>query len=238
MKKYILTVFTLGVLSVTASAQNTNDFFLKADAFFKNYVVNGKVNYTEIHADQEPLNEVLNLAKGISVSKNDANTYQAFWINSYNLSVIKGIIDNYPMNSPLDKNGFFDKTTYPLGGKNVTLNTVENSFLREVFKDARFHFVLVCGAIGCPPLISKAYLPETLDMQMTVQTKLAVNSSFLRVNTKKKQVEVSQIMEWYKDDFKQDGANEIDFINRFRTEKIPENFKLSYFPYNWKTNTL
>jgi len=71
-----------------------------------------------------------------------------------------------------------------------------------------------------------------------VQTKLAVNSSFLRVNTKKKQVEVSQIMEWYKDDFKQDGANEIDFINRFRTEKIPENFKLSYFPYNWKTNTL
>lgn len=238
MKKHIIIVLTMSLLTVASFAQNTNDFFLKADAFFKDYVVNGKVDYTKIHADQKALDEVLSLAKGISVSKNDANTYQAFWINSYNLSVIKGIIVNYPMNSPLDKKGFFDKTTYQLGGENVTLNTIENTLLREVFKDARFHFVLVCGAIGCPPLISKAYLPKTLDSQMTKQTKLAINGSFLKVNVNKKRVEVSQIMEWYKGDFTMNGTTEIDFINTYRTKKIPTNFKLSYFPYNWKTNTL
>lgn len=238
MKKHIIIVLTMSLLSVASFAQNTSDFFLKADVFFKDYVVNGKVNYTKIHADQQALDEVLNIAKDISVSKKDANTYQAFWINAYNLSVIKGIINNYPMNSPLDKKGFFDEKTYSLGGEKVTLNTIENKLLREVFKDARFHFVLVCGAIGCPPLISKAYLPKTLDSQMTKQTKLAINGSFLRVNTNKKRVEVSQIMEWYKDDFTMNGSTEIDFINTYRTEKISTDYKLSYFPYNWKTNSL
>jgi len=141
MKKHIIIVLTMSLLSVASFAQNTNEFFLKADAFFKDYVVNGKVNYSKIHADQQALDEVLNIAKDISVSKNYANTYQAFWINAYNLSVIKGIINNYPMNSPLDKKGFFDEKTYSLGGENVTLNTIENKLLREVFKDARFHFV-------------------------------------------------------------------------------------------------
>ena len=30
------------------------------------------------------------------------------------------------------------------------------------------------------------------------------------------------------------GKSEIDFINTYRTEKIPNDFKLSYFTYNWK----
>ncbi|WP_187269374.1 DUF547 domain-containing protein [Algibacter pacificus] len=238
MKKHIIVLFAMGILSVTSFAQNTNDFFSKADAFFKTYVLNGKVNYAKIHSEPQTLIEVLKLAEGISVSKTDANVYQAFWINAYNLSVIKGIIDNYPLNSPLDKKGFFDKTTYPLGGKNTTLNNIEHKLLREVFNDARFHFVLVCGAIGCPPLISNAYLPNTLDSQMTKQTKIALNGSFLKVNVKKKRVEASQIMEWYKGDFTMNGKNEIDFINLYRTEKIPANYKLSYFSYNWKTNAL
>ena len=198
---------------------------------------NGKVAYSKIHASQDELNSILKIAEGISVLKNDADNYQAFWINAYNLSVIKGIIDNYPTKSPLDNKGFFDKTTYRLGGKKITLNDIEHKLLRGNFKDARFHFVLICGAVGCPPLIDKAYLPETLDLQMEKQTKMALNGPFLKVNTKKKRVEASQIMEWYKEDFTMNNKSEIDFINTYRTEKIPNNFKLSYFPYNWTVNS-
>lgn len=238
MKNRIIITATICLISFAGFAQNANEFFMKADAFFKEYVVNGKVNYPEIHKDQSELDQVLDLASNVSVSQKDAEVYQAFWINAYNLSVIKGIIDNFPINSPLDKKGFFDKTTHSLAGKNITLNHIEHKLLREVFKDARFHFVLVCGAIGCPPLISKAYLPKSLDSQMEKQTKIALNGTFLKVSTKKKRVEASQIMEWYKEDFTMNGKSEIDFINTYRTEKIPNDFKLSYFPYNWKTNTL
>jgi hypothetical protein len=226
-------VFTL--IYTIGFAQDVNTFFSKADTFFKSYVSNGKVAYSEINSNKDGLNELLALASTISISKSDANTYQAFWINAYNLSVIKGIIDNYPMKSPLDKAGFFDKTKHNIGGKSITLNDIEHKLLRAQFKDARFHFVLVCGALGCPPLINKAYLPNTLDAQLEKQTKLAINGNFIKVNSKKKKVQGSEILKWYKEDFVTDGT-EIDFLNKYRTEKIPEGYKLSYFPYNWNLN--
>ncbi|MEC3906811.1 DUF547 domain-containing protein [Tamlana sp. 2201CG12-4] len=235
MKKNII-VFIGLIIGFSINAQDIDAFFSKTDAFFQEHVSDGKVAYSKIHNNQEKLNAILKLAKNISISKADSNAYQAFWINAYNLSVIKGIIDHYPTNSPLDNAGFFDKTTYSLAGKNITLNDIEHKLLRAQFNDARFHFVLVCGALGCPPLISKAYLPNTLNAQMDTQTKLALNGAFLRVNTKKKRVEASQIMEWYKGDFTMKGKTEIDFINTYREEKIPDNFKLRYFPYDWKVN--
>ena len=73
MKKHIIIVFAMSLLSVASFAQNTSDFFSKADAFFKAYVVNGKVNYSKIHNEPQTLDEVLKLAEGISVSKTDAN---------------------------------------------------------------------------------------------------------------------------------------------------------------------
>ncbi len=235
MKKIIIiAVAFFGIIS--AQAQDLDTFFSKADAFFNTYVSNGKVAYSNIKNDRAALDEVLKIAEGISVSKEDVSNFQAFWINAYNLSVIKGIVDKYPTKSPLDHAGFFDKIKHSLGGKKITLNDIEHKLLRAQFKDARFHFVLVCGALGCPPLISKAYMPATLDKQLEKQTKIALNGTFLKVNAKKKRVQASKIMEWYKGDFTMNGMSEIDFINKYRTEKIPSKYKLSYFEYNWNVN--
>ncbi|WP_298237784.1 DUF547 domain-containing protein [uncultured Algibacter sp.] len=235
MKKIIIIIIVFSGI-VSANAQSIDAFFNKSDAFFKTNVSNGKVAYSKIHQNSNALNALLKIAEGISVSKNDANIYQAFWINAYNLAVIKGIVDAYPTKSPLDQKGFFDKTLYNLGGGEITLNTIENKMLRAQFKDPRFHFVLVCGAVGCPPLISGAYLPNTLNKQLETQTRKAINGSFIKLNSKNKQVAVSQIMEWYKEDFTMNEATEIDFINTYRTNKIPNDFKVSYFPYDWNLN--
>ncbi|WP_282041386.1 DUF547 domain-containing protein [Winogradskyella flava] len=234
MKRHLYLITFL--FSLAISAQDLDTFFSKTNTFLGTHVKNGKVDYKTIHKDQSDLDEILKIAEKISIKASDGNSYQAFWINAYNVSVIKGIVDNYPTNSPLDNTAFFDKTTYNLGGKSITLNDVEHKLLRAKFKDARFHFVLVCGAIGCPPLINEAYMPNTLDEQLETQTKKALNGSFLRVNEKKKKVEVSEIMKWYEDDFTMNGMTKIDFINKYRTEQIPDNYKLSYFSYNWTLN--
>lgn len=234
--KQLVIIAALLLISVSSKGQDLSMFFSKSDAFFKTYVTDGKVAYSNINSNPKALNEVLNIAKAISVNKEDAGNYQAFWINAYNLSVIKGLIDKYPTKSPLDNPGFFDKTKHNIGGKNITLNDIEHKLLRAQFNDARFHFVLVCGAVGCPPLISQAYLPETLDEQLEAQTKKAINGDFLIVNTKKKRIQASKIMEWYKGDFTMNGTKEIDFINKYRTEKLEGKYKLSYFPYDWTLN--
>ena len=237
MKRILVVLIT--ILSVNTSevfAQSTQSFFDEADAFFQNYVSNGRVDYSAIKNNPESLNSVLDKAKTISVSKSDSETYQAFWINAYNLAVIKGIVDNYPLKSPLDKKGFFDKIKYELGETSIVLNDIENKKLRAVFpKEARFHFVLVCAGLGCPPIINNAYQPGKLETQLQKQTIIALNDpNFIRVKGNK--VKLSQIFEWYKVDFIHDG-NEIEYINKFRQEAIPTNAKVSYYPYDWRLNS-
>ena len=237
MKKLIILAITLIGLSFSESkAQDLQSFFKDADSFFSAYISDGKVDYQAVIKSPELLNSLLETAKNVEVSASDATTYQAFWINAYNLSVIKGIIDNYPIKSPLDKKGFFDKITYDLGNISITLNDIENIKLRGVFKkEARFHFVLVCAGLGCPPIINKAYKPETLETQLQKQTEIALNNpDFIKVKGNK--VQLSQIFEWYKDDFTQDGT-EIEYINRYRKEAIPEKAKVSYYSYDWRLNS-
>ncbi|WP_055434866.1 DUF547 domain-containing protein [Lacinutrix algicola] len=235
--KNIIVVALILLGGFSAKAQNLDVFYKQADAFFKANVLNGKVDYDAIKKDRSALNEALKTAAGINVAKSDAKNYQAFWINAYNLSVIKGLVDNYPTKSPLDDKGFFDKTKHSLGGKSTVLNDIEHKLLRAQFKDPRFHFVLVCGAVGCPPLINKAYLPSTLETQLQKQAKLALNGTyFIKVNAKKKRVAGSKILEWYKEDFIMNGKTEIEYINTIRTEKIPTDYKLTYFEYDWRIN--
>jgi hypothetical protein len=237
MKKLIILAITLIALCFSESkAQDLQSFFKDADNFFSSYVSDGKVDYQAIIKSPELLNSILETAKNVEVSASDATTYQSFWINAYNLSVINGIIDNYPIKSPLDKKGFFDKITYDLGNTSITLNDIENIKLRGVFKkEARFHFVLVCAGLGCPPIINKAYKPETLEAQLQKQTEIALNNpDFIKVKGNK--VQLSQIFEWYKGDFTQDGT-EIEYINQYRKEAIPEKAKISYYSYDWRLNS-
>ncbi|MEM9001122.1 MAG: DUF547 domain-containing protein [Bacteroidota bacterium] len=226
----ILMVFQFGF------AQSTQEFFDKADVFFKTYIKDGRITYAAIKEDESTLNELIEMAKIITVSKDAPEIYQAFWINGYNLSVIKGIIDNYPIKSPLDRPGFFDTTIYDIGRMSITLNAIENKLLRANFpKEARFHFVLVCAGLGCPPIIDRAYLPSTLETQLQQQTELSLNDpNFIKV--KGNSVKLSQIFEWYKGDFARDGNNEIEFINRFRKEKLDIGAKVGYYPYDWRLN--
>lgn len=235
MKKTLIVLFVLSIQF--GFSQTTADFFNKTDSFLKAYVVNGRVNYKSIKKNPLALDELLHIASTIKVDKNEVTTYQAFYINAYNLAVIKGVVDNYPTKSPLDIKGFFDKNTYIIAGDNITLNDLENNFLRKNFpNEARFHFVLVCAGLGCPPIIASAYMPSTLEKQLQEQTIKALNNpDFIKIKGKK--VQISQLFEWYKVDFTHHGSA-IDYINTFRKEKIPKDTKISYYPYDWSLNQI
>ena len=236
MKKLITLTIIIGLSFSESKAQDMRSFFDEADGFFNSYVSNGRIDYEAIKESPELLNSLLEKAKSIDVSPSEVSTYQAFWINTYNLSVIKGVIGNYPLKSPLDKKGFFDKIKYDVGNTSITLNDIENKKLRAVFKkEGRFHFVLVCAGLGCPPIINTAYKPESLEAQLQRQTEIALNNpNFIKVKGNK--VQLSQIFEWYKGDFTQEGS-EIDYINKFRKEPIPEKAKISYYNYDWRLNS-
>lgn len=236
MKKIIIFI-VFGFLGYNGTAQKTEVFFTKTNTFLAKHVKNGKVSYSDIKKDMEELKTLVELAKDLSVAKGNTKEYQAFWINAYNVTVIKSIVDNYPIKSPLNKAGFFDKIKHDVGGKSITLNDIENKLLRGNFpNEPRFHFVLVCAGLGCPPIISSAYMPSTLEKQLEQQTVEALNdSAFIQVN--KNKVKISQIFEWYKGDFTKNGSL-VDYINKYKKEKLPAKAKVSYYTYDWTLNDL
>lgn len=230
---YIIFLFCLPTMNY--SQDGTQTFFKEADALFSKYVSQGKVDYAAIKKAPKQLTDLLAKAKEIRVDKSNAKTYQAFWINAYNLATIKGVIDNYPLKSVMDVDGFFDKISYTIAGKSITLNDIENKMLRAEFHEPRFHFVLVCAALSCPPIISKAYRPETLEKQLQEQTEKALNNPEF-VKLKGKEVLFSKIMDWYKEDFTRNGQSLIQFTNKYRKVMISEDLKEGFYEYDWTLN--
>jgi Protein of unknown function, DUF547 len=235
MKK-ILSILII-FISLNSNAQDIESFFSKADAFFKKNVASSKVDYQGIKTNPDAINDLALMIEKIDFTKENAITQKAFLINTYNILLIKGIVAKYPTKAPTDIAGLFDKTTYSISGKKYTLNDIENKLIRAKYNDPRVHFVLVCGANGCPPLINSAYLPETLEKQLDKQTKIALNNAnFIKVNSSSKKVEVSQIFEWYNGDFVTKSQTLLDFINQYRDVKIDSKYKVSYYPYDWNLN--
>ena len=117
------------------------------------------------------------------------------------------------------------------------MNDLEKKKLLRVYEDPRYHFVLVCGAMGCPPITPFAYRPEKLAEQLEVQSRKALNdAAFIKVDNDKKEVKLSQIFEWYASDFGGSKLKALRYINQYRNNPIPENYKIGYYNYDWNLN--
>lgn len=234
MKYLIFTLLTF--LAASAFSQKNNEeFFVKVDTFMFHYVTNGKVNYKAIKSNSEDLNKLILFIENKSLDSLDKNTKKAYLINAYNLYVIKQVISKYPLKSPMDVAGFFETTKFNVGGKKYTLNHIENNILRKEYKDPRLHFVLVCGAIGCPVIANFGYNPIELDAQLKSQTKKALNNSkFVYQNDKG--VFLSEIFSWYKEDFGGSTESAVNYINKYRTKAFSKTANVQFYPYDWKLN--
>lgn len=231
---YSLALGFLILLSTNVKA----DFFSDANAFLKaNVDARGMVYYKGIKEDPAKLNSLVKQIANFSYSGASDNTKKAFLINAYNILMIKSVVDHYPIAKPLDVDGIFDKTTHNVAGMKLTLSDIENKKLRVDFPDARLHFALVCGAMSCPPLMNQAYLPGLLEQQLTSRANLAMNDrTFIRVDKSTKKALISKIFEWYKEDFIKEGKTMINYINKYRREKIPSGYSLGFYTYDWSLN--
>ncbi len=210
-------------------------FFNATDAFMKKYVSGGLVSYSSVNKSE--LDALLKSIETMDLSKANNTGKQAFYINAYNICVIKNVLDNNIPASPLDDGNFFKAAKFNVASRTLSLDALEKQVLMKLKNDARFHFALVCAAKGCPKIENFAYRPERLGKVLDGQTKKAMDDpNFIRVNKKKKKVEISKIFEWYAGDFTQGGQTILGYINKYRTEKIPDNYEVGYYEYDWALN--
>jgi hypothetical protein len=189
----------------------------------------------------------------------------AFWINLYNTMVIHGVIDWDIRESVKERNGFFSRLKYTIGGYLFSMNDVEHGILRAnarppyaLFRpfrpgdprlafivssiDPRIHFTLVCGSRSCPPI--GFYTSERIEEQLDLATASFINSPEVEILPSENLLRISQIFRWYRRDFGGNRKATIEFILRHLDAGEKKHFleghkeavRVRYRGYDWSLN--
>ena len=206
----------------------------------------GRVNYAGLKSNPGTLEAYLDLlAVNAPSDKATFQTGLAFWINAYNALTIKGVLDHYPTTSVRKIKlfgGFFSRIKFQVGGREYTLDNIEHDIIRYEFGDPRIHFALVCASIGCPILENRAFVPETLEERLDNATANFINNpEKVRLDRENRVLYLSQIFEWYAEDFEDTHDSVINFISEYLPEADATFLKakevqIQYLQYDWRLN--
>jgi len=148
----------------------------------------------------------------------------------------------HPINSVLDVEGFFNKQKHKIAGSKYTLDHIEKKIIFPKYADPHLHFVLVCAAMSCPSLLSEIYTAENLSEKMEAVTrKFLINPNKNKLDRENKLLQLSQIFNWYLDDFGGSDAGVVSFISPYldvhSRQFLRENkVKIRFLEYDWRLN--
>ncbi|MEJ2271375.1 MAG: DUF547 domain-containing protein [Candidatus Bathyarchaeota archaeon] len=122
------------------------------------------VNYPAFKNNEE-FKDYISAISSADITNLSKNDKLAFYINAYNATVIKNVLDHWPIKSPLEVDGFFNRIKHKVAGTEMTLDELEHKYTLTI-EPVLSHFGLVCGAKSCPKLIAKAYDGKSVIVQL------------------------------------------------------------------------
>lgn len=162
-------------------------------------------------------------------------------INAYNAFTIEFILENYPVRSIRLLDDPFDGNRHKVGGESVSVDIIEHEMLRPII-GWKVHSVVVCAAISCPPLLDRAYTPETWEEKMEDRYRVWLARDDLNAYDTgrfRSVVEISRIFNWYEDDYTGDNSIK-EVLRRFapseHAEFLSGDFRISFQRYHWGLN--
>lgn len=216
-----------------------------------NHVTNGFVVYADLKRHPEALESYLSSLSGVSEEGFKAwtrNDQLAFFINAYNATTVKLIVDHYPVSGIRKIGGLIQgpwkQEVVRLWGRRMSLDDLEHQVIRPKYPDFRVHFALVCAARGCPPLRNEAYTGARLNDQLEDQARrFLANSAKNRIDAQERTVYLSPIFQWYRKDFETSGGSVFPAIQPYwpKTVVVPSDlpkFRIRYTDYDWSLNSV
>lgn len=198
------------------------DHYLKAGSDGINRVAYGAVT----PADRKALDGYLRKLQDVPIRKFSRPEQRAYWINLYNATTVKVILDHYPVESITKINispglfakGPWKKKLLAVEGEPVSLDDIEHRILRPIWKDPRIHYAVNCASLGCPNLPARAFTAGNADALLDEAARAYVNHPRgARVLNDK--LFVSSIYVWFQADF---GGDEKGVIAHLRKHAEPD----------------
>lgn len=204
----------------------------------KRHVQDGRVDYRSLQKqDIASLDAFLEAVASRPLPR-DRSTRIGWLVDAYNALVLKSVIDAGRPRSVLDVKGFFDTKTHKVAGRQLTLDDLEKRVLNPFAKDPRTHFVLVCGAVGCPILENRPFTGGKVEERMEKATRRYLASRW-GARPEPGQLKVSKIFDWYAKDFGGAQGARAFILARVSDqvlEMIGDSPGLGFIDYNWTLN--
>lgn len=203
----------------------------------------GRVDYRALRSDRSELERYLAAVAHVSPDSHPklfgTNPERlAYWINAYNALTIYAVTERPRLHSVHDERfDFFYFTRYVVGGRKLSLYAIENDIVRERFSEPRIHMALNCASVGCPKLPAEAFVPDRLEEQLGREAVLFCAHPD-KFRTEGPSVVLSQIFDWYAEDFVGSGGP-VEFCRRWGRTDLPTQVKevdLVFAPYDWALN--
>ncbi len=160
----------------------------------------------------------------------------AIYVNAYNAWMLVKALELYPIESILNKYPNFYKESKIIVGREMTFDELEHEILRKQYFDARVHFAVNCASKGCPLLLNEPYAGHKLEQQLEQVTKNFINSQHgVQLTAPESPVaQVSQLFEWFSQDFVKQEGSVVAFINKYL--EFPIKSVSGYINYDWALN--
>ncbi|MCB0278573.1 MAG: DUF547 domain-containing protein [Calditrichaeota bacterium] len=237
--------------------------FSRYDHLLKQVVnTEGLVNYTALQSKYKP--ELAKLVQQFAHVSPDNNPelfktepeQLAYWINAYNLSILKLIAHEYPVKSIKDIYAVlgiagelvWTKSIHTLGGKDYSFNEIEHDIIRKRFNEPRIHFAINCASMGCPLMQNYAFLPDKLDGQFNeAMSDFFKSDRHFKIDNHNKTLYLTKIFEWFSEDFYNEDngetiykfliANAPDRSLAKKLNSIKAGYRIEYLDYSWDLNS-
>ena len=238
------------------------------DVILDTYVREGLVYYRALRAERARLDRyVSNLDVPAAAFEAWSRPEQAaFWLNAYNATVLRTVINAYPIKGssaqyPSDSiqhvPGAYVAKRHRIGGRLLSLEDIEKQVL-PTFDDPRMYFALGRGSLGGGRLRSEAFTAARLEQQLaSVAAECVSRNECFRYDPAADRIEISPIFGWRQAEFTRAWSGDAEiFAKRSPIELavlhmvLPHvlptearglrrnTFTLAYSAYDWRLNDL
>jgi hypothetical protein len=199
----------------------------------------GRIDFTGLAADRNDLGSFIGyIAHTPPDAFAERQAKLAYLINSYNALSMASVLDlGIPERLDLlDRIQFFVVRRAMVGGRAISLRAYENEVIRPL-GDERVHFALNCMVASCPRLPPRAFTANGLDRELDAAARLFFTEPRnCAVDPTKRELHLSEILSFYTEDFLAKAPSLLAYVNRWRTDKVPQDFAVRFYPYDWTIN--
>lgn len=222
------------------------------DEFLGRHVKRGadginRVDYGAVGAaDRSRLAGYLEKMQRLAISHYSRAEQRAYWINLYNATTIRVVLDHYPVDSILKIDispGFFasgpwGRKLLKVEGEELALDDIEHRILRPIWRDPRTHYSVNCASLGCPNLAPHAYTALLMEGLLDDGARAYVNHP-RGVQVKDGLLVASRIYQWFAVDFGGEAgvlAHLAQYAGPELGRELKAHRQIDEYGYDWSLN--